>query len=91
MADVNCRELGVQQNGQTAYYIYTFKYGPSYTGRFGKQQIMVLLKSRIFGNASGALIRVSTPMEAGEDMVQAGQRAKDFMRAALPYLDQGLN
>jgi EpsI family protein len=90
MKDVACRELGVQQpGGQSYYYIYTFKYGQGYTQRFAWQQVWLFFKSRLFGgNASGALIRVSTPIST--DIEDARQRAMDFMRVSLPYLDREL-
>ena len=90
MKDVACRELGVQQQGGVSYYyIYTFKYGQGYTQRFAWQQVWLFFKSRIFGgDASGALIRVSTPIST--DIDDARQRAMNFMRASLPYLDREL-
>ena len=90
MKDVTCRELGVQQpGGLSYYYIYTFKYGQGYTQRFAWQQVALFFKTRIFGgNASGALIRISTPITG--DIEEARQRAMDFMRVSLPYLDKEL-
>jgi EpsI family protein len=90
MKDVACRELVVQQHGGVSYYyIYTFKYGQGYTQRFAWQQVWLFFKSRLFGGgASGALIRISTPIST--DIDDARQRAMNFMRASLPYLDQGL-
>jgi EpsI family protein len=90
MKDVACRELVVEQHGGVKYfYIYTFKYGQGYTQRFAWQQVWLFFKSRLFGgNASGALIRVSTPITT--TIEEARQRAMDFMRVSLPYLDRGL-
>lgn len=96
MKPVGCRELVVQQKqgGHLTYYVYTFKYGKSYTKRFAWQQVWLFFKSRLFGgDASGALIRVSTPMAANSDLETraARRRAQEFMRTALPHLDKGLN
>lgn len=84
-----CRELVVRQANSMTYFIYTFKYGRSYTSRFGKQHLLVFMKSRITGGASGALIRISTPITGS--LEEARQRALDVMRVSMPYLDQSLN
>lgn len=88
MADVGCRELAIRNSGQLNYYVYTFKYGGSYTARFGTQQAWMFLKSRLGGDSSGALIRVSTP--ANGDLDAARKRVMDFMRVALPQIDHAL-
>jgi EpsI family protein len=96
MLPVDCRELVVQQRqgGLLTYYVYTFKYGKSYTKRFAWQQVWLFFKSRLFGgDASGALIRVSTPIANNDSrsIDEARRRAQEFMRASLPYLDRGLD
>ena len=89
LAAVPCRELAVRDSDSAdCYYIYTYKYGDSYTVRFGKQQVLLFFKNRLLGKASGALIRVSTPIDSGRD--EARRQAMEFMRAAMPYLDRSL-
>jgi hypothetical protein len=85
---VGCRELEIRKGQQITYYVYTFKSGSTYTARFGWQQILLFLGTRLSGNASGALIRVSTPVSGNPD--ESKKRAVDLLRAALPYLHRAL-
>lgn len=96
MKPVPCRELIVQQKqgGGLDYYVYTFKYGKSYTKRFAWQQVWLFFKSRAFGgDASGALIRISSHVseDKPQEIEAARKRTQDFMRAALPRLNKDLN
>jgi hypothetical protein len=88
MSDTACRELAIRNSGQLNYYVYTFKYGSSYTARLSTQHVWMFLKSRLGGDSSGALIRVSTP--ANGDIDAARKRVMDFMRVALPQIDRAL-
>jgi EpsI family protein len=88
MPDVRCRELAIRNAGVLNYYMYTFKFGDSYTARFGSQQAWMFLKSRMGGDGSGALIRISTPADGDIDSARA--RVMSFMRVAMPQIDRTL-
>ena len=90
VGDLHCRELLIRKGQDLSYYLYTFKYGDSYTARFGKQQIWVFFMGRLIGNASGALIRVSTPVPPSDSLEEARQRAFEMMRITVPYLTKSL-
>ena len=85
---IPCRELMVQTGSQITYYLYTYKCGNRYTDSFWMQQFVIFTNGLLRRNAGGALIRVSTPVEAGPDEARA--RAMAFMRMGIPYLDQAL-
>ena len=87
-AEVACRELVVQTGGQRRYFLYTYRCGDSYTGSFWKQQLTIFANGLLSRNASGALIRVSTPV--GHDVSGARQRAMSLLSAAVPHLDRAL-
>ena len=88
MGSLGCRELAIREGDQTNYYLYTFKFGNSYTARFGSQQAMLFVQSRFGAAMGGALIRVSTPVNGS--LEEARARSMAFMKAAIPYLDKGL-
>ena len=59
------------------------------TASFWKQQYVILLNGLLDRNASGALIRLSTPI-INDDVGDARQRSVEFLRLSIPYLDNGL-
>ena len=85
---VPCRELLVQKGEKTTYYLYTYKSGGDYTRSFWGQQLRIFLSGLLSRNASGALIRVSTPVTG--DVADARRRAVETMRLAIPHLDRNL-
>lgn len=85
---IRCRELVVQHGGVRYYHLYTYRFGDRYTPSFWEQQISIFLNSLLNRNASGALIRVSTPIE--RDVDEARRRAKVLLSAAVPYLERAL-
>jgi len=85
---IRCRELVVQHGGVRYYHLYTYRFGDRYTPSFWEQQLSIFLNSLLNRNASGALIRVSTPIE--RDVDEARRRAKVLLSAAVPYLERAL-
>jgi EpsI family protein len=86
--DVDCRALVVQSGSRRDYFLYVYKSGRSYTPSFWKQQFAIFANGLLSRNASGALIRVSTPV--GDDLEAAGKRSMMMLSAAIPYLDAAL-
>ena len=85
---VACRELIVQSGRQNYYHLYTYRCGNAYTPSFWEQQLSIFLNGLFNDNASGALIRVSTPVIGNVDA--ARQRAERLLAVAVPYLDRNL-
>ena len=85
---VPCRELVVQSGAQQEYFIYTYRCGDKYTPSFWEQQLTIFANGLLNRNASGALIRVSTPVT--RDLADARQRAMRLFSVAVPYLDRAL-
>ena len=83
-----CKELTVQQGLQRYQFTYTYKCGERYTRSFWLQQLTIFTNGLLHRNASGALVRVSTPV-AG-DPAAARERSVDMLRTMLPYLDRSL-
>jgi hypothetical protein len=50
---------------------------------------MILWNGLLSRNASGALIRFSTPID-GTDVAGARRRCEELLRAAIPHLDRSL-
>ncbi|MCX5677465.1 MAG: exosortase-associated EpsI family protein [Planctomycetota bacterium] len=86
--DVPCRVIIVQSGGRRTYYLYVYKCGREYTPSFWKQQFTIFANSLLRRNASGALIRVSTPM--GDDEEASSRRCERMLGAAIPFLDATL-
>jgi len=86
--NVPCRGLLVQAGGQRDYFLYTYKCGSGYSSSFWHQQLVIFANGLLHRNASGALVRVSTPM--GDDPGAARERAKRLLAVAIPYLDRSL-
>lgn len=85
---VPCRELLVQTGRQRMIFLYTYKCGEQYTSSFIFQQWTILLNGLLDRNASGALVRVSTPVRS--DLELARQRCKAMMEQVLPHLNENL-
>jgi len=85
---VPCRELVVQSGAQQEYFIYTYRCGDKYTPSFWEQQLTIFANGLLNRNASGALIRVSTPVT--RDVGDARERAMRLFSVAVPYLDRAL-
>jgi EpsI family protein len=87
---IPCREIIVQSGQEYTYFLYTYKCGTRYTASFWLQQLIIFSNGLFNRNSSGALIRVSTPMNNGPEEAQARERAKDFLRIGIPYLNRVL-
>ena len=85
---VPCRELVTEIGANKHYFIYTYKCGDRYTGSFWTQQLVIFANGLLNRNASGALIRVSTPVDAG--VPEARARCMAVLRASVYYLDRNL-
>lgn len=86
--ELPCREIVVQSESELIYYLYTYKCGQNYTDSFWRQQLIIFTNGLLNRNASGALIRVSTPVDA--ELEDAREKAAIFMRMGIPYLDRAL-
>lgn len=86
---IEFRELIIASGSVRQYFLYVYKCGSIYTSSFWKQQLVILLNGLTDRNASGALIRLSTPV-IGDDLDDARRRSSEFLRVAMPYLDKGL-
>jgi len=86
--NVPCREVVVQSGAQKEYFLYTYRCGDKYTASFWEQQLTIFANGLLNHNASGALIRVSTPVT--RDLADARQRAMRLLSVAVPYLDRAL-
>lgn len=87
-----CRELVVQNGQWQEYFLYTYKCGRSYTNSFWMQQFTILWNGLTNRNSSGALIRLSTPVEGGSrgQFDTARRRTADFLRATMVHVHQNL-
>lgn len=86
--DVACRAIVVQSGARREYFLYVYKCGNSYTPSFWGQQLTIFVNGLLARNASGALVRVSTPADG--DLEEAGRRSMTMLKAAIPYLDRAL-
>lgn len=83
-----CRELVTQKGAVRMYHLYVYRCAGGYTGSFWKQQLVIFLYGLFNQNASGALMRVSTPL--ADDLPAARRRAKAFLVAAAEHMDRNL-
>jgi len=86
--DVPCRLLLTVTDRRRDCYLYVYKCGNQYTPSFWKQQFVIFGNGLLHQNASGALIRVSTPV--GDSEEEARRRCTTMLGAAIPYLDAAL-
>jgi EpsI family protein len=85
---IPCRELVTQKGAVRMYHLYVYRCAGGYTGSFWKQQLVIFLYGLFNQNASGALMRVSTPL--ADDLPAARRRAKAFLVAAAEHMDRNL-
>ena len=83
-----------RQPTRYVHFLYTYKCGSKYTDSFWVQQLVIFCNGLSDRNASGALVRSSTPIDGdiGDAEAVASARAMSvaMMRAAIPHLDRGL-
>jgi EpsI family protein len=77
-----------QTDGSMSYFIYTYKCGSRYTDSFWMQQLLIVWNGLSDRNASGALIRLSTPIVSTR--AEARRRCEEYIRAVIPKLDKNL-
>jgi EpsI family protein len=86
------RELvAMSTSGQYLYFAYFYKCGDTFTPSFYKQQWQIVWNGLTRRNASGALVRYSTPMNTSTDIDAARQRIDQLLAATFPYIRDGLN
>jgi EpsI family protein len=85
---VPVRELIVQDGSRQTYFVYTYRCGEHYTRSFWAQQMRIFLNGLLRRDASGALVRVSTPIDTTAE--DARQRSFQMLRALIPHLDRNL-
>ena len=87
-AALPCREIVVQSGTERTYFLYTYRCGNKYTASFWQQQFTIFSNGLLNRNASGALIRVSTPV--GTSLPDTRKRSMALMAAAVPHLERAL-
>jgi EpsI family protein len=86
------RELiATSTSGQYIYFAYFYKCGDTFTPSFYKQQWQIVWNGLTRRNASGALVRYSTPMGSSTDVDAARRRVDQLLAATFPYIRDGLN
>jgi len=87
---IRSRQAGPRLGKQ--YFLYTYKCGDKYTTSFWTQQLTIFMNGLLNRNASGALIRVWTPVNSVSEasLAEARRRAMGVLAAALPHLHRNL-
>jgi len=89
---LDLRELiATSTSGQYIYFAYFYKCGDTFTPSFYKQQWQIVWNGLTRRNASGALVRYSTPMGSSTDVDAARRRVDQLLAATFPYIRDGLN
>ncbi len=88
LRDLPCQEMITQKGAFRTYHLYVYRCGGGYTGSFWEQQLVIFLYGLINRNASGALLRVSTPL--ADDLPTARRRASEFLAATAVHMDRDL-
>jgi EpsI family protein len=87
---VPCRELILQKNGGSEYYLYTYLCGNSFTSNWYWQQVSILGGMLIGDKSSGALIRLSVPI-VDNDLTAARKQSAEFMQAVIPQVEAAVS
>ena len=86
------RELVTTTNtGQAVYFAYFYKCGDVFTPSFYKQQVQIIWNGLTRQNASGALIRYSTPIARPADVDAGRARVDQLLAATFPPIRDRLN
>ena len=86
------RELIVQTANAQHCFLYTYQCGSDYTASFWRQQLAIFLNGLLNRDATGALIRVSTPIAADpasgpqQCRAEARRRCAELLCRAIPLL-----
>ena len=83
------REVVSQDNTRLTHHLYVYKCGDQYTPRFLTQQAMILINGLTAGNASGALIHFTVPVER-QNVARARYLALSAASQLMPTIDEGL-
>jgi len=85
------REVVSQDNRRKVYYLYVFKSGEFYTTNYTLQQATILFNGLLNRDAGGALIRLTVPVQPGDDQADAARAvARDAAARMLPLIDENL-
>ena len=77
--------------GQYVYFAYVYKCGNVFTPSFYQQQVRIIWDGLTRRDASGALIRYSTPMANSSDLARARARSDQLVMVTFPYIRDRLN
>ena len=72
------------------YFAYFYKCGDSFTTSFYNQQIQIVWNGLARRNASGALVRYSTPMANFTDVAAARAHVDQLIAVTFPYIRDSL-
>ena len=86
---LDMREVVSQDNRRSVYYLYVFKSGDSYTTSYTWQQATILLHGLLNRDATGALIRLTVPVQDG-DLNAARALGKEAAKRLMPIIDKNL-
>lgn len=85
------RELVASSGGKFRFYVYFYKCGNVFTPSFYRQQVQIVWNGLTGRNASGALIRYSTPMRDAKDLPAARDRIDQLLKPTFPMIRDRLN
>ncbi len=86
---ISMRQLLTQRADETTSFLYAYKSGDHYTHSFFGQQFWIFVNGITSRNASGALIRLSTPTQRGREE-EARQLLVATAKRLVPQIDQHL-
>lgn len=89
IGELDMRELVSQNYTRHRYHLYTYWCSGRYTSSFLLQQATIFLNSLTSGNAAGALIRLTVPVEHN-DVANARRLALSAATQLMPKIDRGL-
>jgi EpsI family protein len=89
VGEITCREIVVQKGLERHYFLYVYRCGTTYTSSFFNQQWIIFINGLTRRDASGALIRVSSPVLTSLESTR--RRSLALFRASLPHLHRALD
>jgi EpsI family protein len=89
VGEITCREIVVQKGLERQYFLYVYRCGTTYTSSFFNQQWIIFINGLTRRDASGALIRVSSPVLTSLESTR--RRSLALFRASLPHLHRALD
>ncbi|GAB4108145.1 MAG: hypothetical protein Kow00105_14320 [Phycisphaeraceae bacterium] len=88
-SEFEMRKVLSQDNRRSVYYLYVFKCGDRYTTNYTLQQASILLAGLFNRDATGALIRLTVPLE-NDDLDGARRLAHEAAAKLMPLIDEKL-